>query len=77
LFIISKAAKIVFQIMKDNLVTSKYKMKHQADQQNSERSFEEGDWVFLRLQPYKQMSLTKLNKDNKLACKYYGPYKEF
>ena len=39
------------------------------------RSFEEGDWVFLRLQPYKQMSLKQLNKDNKLAPKYYGPCK--
>ena len=41
----------------------------------NERSFEEGDWVFPRLQPYKQMSLKQLNKDNKLAPKYYRPYK--
>ena len=27
------------------------------------------------MQPYKQVSLEKLNKDNKLAPKYYGPYK--
>jgi hypothetical protein len=31
--------------------------------------------VFLRLQPYKQMSLKKSKKDNKLSRKYYGPYK--
>jgi hypothetical protein len=31
--------------------------------------------VFLRLQPYKQMSLKKTKKDNKLSPKYYGPYK--
>jgi hypothetical protein len=31
--------------------------------------------VFLRLQPYKQMSLKKYKKDNKLSPKYYGPYK--
>ena len=29
----------------------------------------------MRLQPYKQMSLKKKNKDNKLAPKYYSPYK--
>jgi hypothetical protein len=29
----------------------------------------------LRLQPYKQMSLEKQKKDNKLAPKYYGPCK--
>ena len=47
----------ILQILKDNLVTSQNKMKQQADQYHSERSFEEGDWVFLRLQPYKYMSL--------------------
>ena len=64
----------VLQILKDNLVTSQNRMKQQADQHRS-GSFEEGDWVFLRLQPYKQMSLKQLNKDNKLAPKYYGLYK--
>eukprot|EP00253_Pinus_taeda_P011542 PITA_11542 len=32
------------------------------------------DWVFLRLQPYKQMSLKQAKKDNKLSPKYYGLY---
>ena len=50
-------------------------MKQEADQHRSERSFEEGNWEILRLQPYKHMSLKKLNKDNKLAPKFYGPYK--
>ena len=50
-------------------------MKQQEDQHLSERIFEVGDWVFLRLQPYKQMSLKKNKKDNKLSPKYYVPYK--
>ena len=50
-------------------------MKQQADQLRSERSFDVGDWVFLWLKPYKQMSLKKANKDNKLSPKYYDPYK--
>ena len=50
-------------------------MKQQAYQHRSEREFEVGDWVFLRLQPYKQMPLKQQKKDNKLAPKYYGPYK--
>ena len=33
------------------------------------------NWVFLRLQPYKQISLKQQKKDNKLAPKYYGPCK--
>jgi hypothetical protein len=65
----------VLQILKDNLTMAQNHMKQQADQHRSERSFEVGDWVFLRLQPYKQMSLKKAKKDNKLSPKYYGPYK--
>ena len=51
------------------------RMKQQVDQHHSERIFEVGDWVFLRVQPYKQMSLKQSKKDNKLSPKYYGPYK--
>ena len=50
-------------------------MKQQANQNRSERSFDVGDWVFLRLQTYKKMSLKQAKKDNKLSPKYYGPYK--
>ena len=49
-------------------------MKQHEDQHRSERSFDVGDWVFLRLQPYKQMFL-KQATDNKLSPKYYGPSK--
>jgi hypothetical protein len=51
------------------------RMKQQEDQHRSERIFEVGGWVFLRLQPYKQMSLKQAKKDNKLSPKYYDPYK--
>ena len=50
-------------------------MKQQANQHHRERSFDVGDWVFLRLQPYKQISLKQAKKDNKLSPNYYGPYK--
>jgi retron-type reverse transcriptase len=65
----------VLQILKDNLTMAQNRMKQQAYQHRSEIIFEVGDWVFLRLQPYKHMSLKKANKDNKLSPKYYGPYK--
>jgi len=50
-------------------------MKQQAYQHHSERSIYVGDWVFVRLQPYKQLSLKQAKKDTKLSPKYYGPYK--
>ena len=66
----------VLQLLKDNLNLAQTRMKKQADQHRGERSFDVGDWVFLRLQPYKQMtSIKQAKKDNKLSPKYYGPYK--
>jgi hypothetical protein len=49
----------VLQILKDNLTMAQNRMKQQADQHHSERIFEVGDWVFLRLQPYKQFPSSK------------------
>ena len=43
----------VLQILKDNLTMAQNRMKQQEDKHHSERSFGVGDWVFLRLQPYK------------------------
>ena len=65
----------VLEILKDNLNLTQNQMKQQAYQHYSEWSFNVGDWEFLRVQPYKQMSLKNTNKDNKLSPKYYGPYK--
>ena len=65
----------VIQLLKDNLTLAQNRMKQQVDQHHSERSFDMGDWVFLRLQPYKQMSLKKSKKDNTLSPNYYGPNK--
>jgi hypothetical protein len=49
------------------------RMKQQADQGRSKRQFEEGDQVFLRMQPYKKTSL-KAEHCQKLAPIFYGPY---
>ena len=65
----------VLQLLKDNLNLAQNRMKQQANQHRSERSFDVGDWVFLWLQLYKQISLKQAKKDNKLSPKYYGPYK--
>ena len=65
----------VLQLLEDNLTLAQNRMKNQVDQHHSERSFDVDDWVFLRLQPYKQMSLKKAKKCNKLSPKYYGLYK--
>ena len=49
-------------------------MKQQVDQQCVEREFQVDDMVFLKLQPYRQKYL-KIKGPQKLAPKFYGPYK--
>ena len=48
-------------------------MKSQADKKRSFRTFEVGDQVFLKLQPYIQTSVAP-RANHKLAYKYYGPF---
>jgi hypothetical protein len=45
-----------------------------VDRHRIERSFEVGDLVFLRLQPYRQSSLKKSGAE-KLKPRFYGPYR--
>ena len=63
----------IVQILKENLNNARNRMKQQADHNRTEREFEFGEWVFVKLQPYKQLSLKQKGK-NKLAPKFYGPY---
>jgi hypothetical protein len=49
-------------------------MKTQADKHSFEASFVVAEWVFLKLQPYVQSSLAP-RAHQKLAFRYFGPYK--
>ena len=62
------------RLLKENLLQPQNRMKKGVDKHRSERSFEVGDWVFLRLQPFKQTSLA-LRVNRKLAPPFYGPIK--
>lgn len=64
----------VQQLLKDNLIKSQERMVWYANKKRTDRSFEVGDEVFLKLQPYRQASVV-LRRNQKLAAKFYGPYK--
>ena len=47
----------LISLLKQNLVAAQERMKAIANKHRTVREFVVGDWVYLKLQPYKQMSL--------------------
>ena len=65
---------VMTDLIHQHLSRAKEHLKHQADKNISERQFQVGDSVFLKLQPYVQSTLAP-RANQKLAFKYYGPFK--
>lgn len=47
----------VLQILKSNLLKAQNRMKALADRSRTDITFDVGDWVFVKLKSYKQVSL--------------------
>ena len=60
-------------LLHQHLMQQQQRMKAQADKHRTERTFEVGDKVYLKLQPYIQISVA-VQGNRKLAFRFYGPY---
>lgn len=63
----------ILSLLKSNLEAAQCRMKVQADKKRSERVFEVGDSVYLRLVPYQHLSLAS-HPFHKLQPRFYGQF---
>jgi len=64
----------ILKELKDHLHRAQNQQKIQADKHRVERTFEVGDLVYLRLQPYRQASI-KRSGTEKLQPHFFGSYR--
>jgi hypothetical protein len=63
----------ILALLRKKLIKAQQQMKLQADKHRRDTPFEVGSWVYVKLQPYRQTSLTGV-RYHKLSKRFYGPY---
>lgn len=62
---------ITLKSLKDQLSKAQARMKKYVDMKRTERKYNVGDWVYLKLQPYRQVFLQGKEGTHKLKPKFY------
>ncbi|XP_068317051.1 uncharacterized protein [Pyrus communis] len=60
------------QVIKANLKPAQDRQKSLADRHATDKVYEVGDWVFLKLSPWR--GVVRFGKKGKLSPRYIGPY---
>ena len=63
----------ILENLKQNLTRAQQVMKHHADKKRKDFQLQVGDMVLVKLQPYRQHSVT-LRKNQKLGIRFFGPF---
>jgi len=64
----------ILKLLKSNLNRARNRMLQQANSHRQDKIFEPDQWVYLKLQPYRQVSVHHRSSP-KLAERYYGPFR--
>ena len=63
----------VLKLLRENLHRAQQIMKDKVDKHRREMTFEVGEWVHVKLRPYRQKTLAR-RLNEKLYARFYGPF---